>query len=142
MRAVAADRRPPPAAWGLAALPILPLAIATLARRYGWFPDVPYLAGMWSMVLLGIAAGMIVAAAVLRGYWLAAYGAVAVPVLSLMGLWSGVASIADAVIGGLILILGLDLWAARVGIVPEWWPRLKLGFTVVVAALLLARRFG
>ena len=142
MRAVAVDRRPPPAAWGLAALPILPLAFATLSRRYGWFPDVPYLAGMWSMVLLGMAAGMIAAPAVLRGYWLAAYGAVAVPVLSLMGLWSGVTNTMNSVTLGLVLILGLDLWAARVGIVPDWWPRLKLGFTVVVVTLLLARHFG
>ncbi len=142
MRAVAADRRPPVAAWGLAALPILPLAFATLAQRYGWLDGVPYLAGLWSMVLLGISAGLIAAPAVLRDHWLAAYAAIAVPILSLLALWSGVTNTAEAVIAGLFLILGLDLWAARTGLVPEWWPRLKLGFTVVIAALLLARQLG
>lgn len=142
MRAVSPDRRPPPAAWGLAALTLLPLVFATLAQRYGWFGGVPYLAGVWSMMLVGISAGLIAAPFVLRGQWLAAHGAIAVPILSLLGTWTGILDIAEAVIGGLVLVLGLDLWAARRGLVPDWWPRLKLGFTVVAVVLLLARHFG
>lgn len=124
------------------ALPLLPLVFATGAQRYGWFDGVPYLAGLWSMVLLGMSAGLIAAPAALRGLWLAAYAAIMVPVLSLMALWSGLANTNNAVIVGLVLILGLDLWAAREGLVPEWWPRLKLGFTALTVALLLAPVIG
>ncbi|TKW67790.1 MAG: hypothetical protein DI616_05625 [Paracoccus denitrificans] len=142
MKAVAPDRRPPPAAWGLMVLPLLPLSFANMAQRYGWFDGVPYLSGLWSMVLVGICAGLIAAPAVLRGRWLVAYAAMSAPILSLMTLWTGILNAAESVSLGLLLILGLDLWAARAGLVPDWWPRLKLGFTVLAVALLIARHFS
>ena len=151
MRAVAPDRRPPPAAWGLAALALAPLVVFWAGHRQGWVGSAAESALFWGLVLLGLSAGLIAAPAVLRKRWLLAYVAVGVPVLGGVGLaviqaspqlWIGSATLMRAETVGLILILGLDLWAARVGLVPEWWPRLKLGFTVLAGVLLLAPGFG
>lgn len=151
MRAVAPDRRPPLAAWGLAALSLAPLVVFWAGHRQGWVGSAAELALLWGLVLLGLSSGLIAAPAVLRKRWLLAYAAVGVPVLGVAALgvvhagaqlWIGSDALMQAVILGLILILGLDLWAARIGLVPEWWPRLKLGFTVLAGVLLLAPGFG
>ncbi len=142
MRAAAPDRRPPPASWGLAGLALLPLIACWAGYRYGWAGPAQAACGLWGLVLLGLSAGLIAAPAVLRKHWPLAYAAVGVPVLGAALVWFGRADLAEAVSVGLMAILGLDLWAARQGLVPDWWPRLKLGFTVLAVALLLAPMIG
>ncbi|MBA4490105.1 hypothetical protein [Paracoccus sp. S1E-3] len=151
MKPVAPDRRPPLAAWGLAALALSPLVVFWAGYRQGWVGSAAEEALLWGLVLLGLSSGLIAAPAVLRRHWPLAYAAVGVPVMGVAalwlvqagaGLWIGSAELMRAEILGLVAILVPDLWAARVGLVPEWWPRLKLGFTILAVALLLAPGFG
>lgn len=142
MRAVAPDRRPPVAAWGFAALALLPLLASWAGYRYGWGGPVLELGAIWGMALLGLAAGMVAASGSLRGLWGPAYLAVIAAMTPLPMVWTGTMTLPQALASAFVLILGLDLWAARAGLVPDWWPRLKLGFTVVAAALLLAPDLG
>ena len=54
MRAVAPDRRPPLAAWGLAALSLAPLVVFWAGHRQGWVGSAAESALLWGLVLLGL----------------------------------------------------------------------------------------
>lgn len=142
MRAVAPDRRPPVAAWGFALIAAIPLFVAWIGFRAGWPGPVRELGTFWAFGLLGVSAGMIAAAGGLRGRWVPAYLALVLAMLPIMPIWTTHLTAAQAMAAGHVLMLGLDLWMARVGLLPEWWPRLKLGLTVITAALLLAPELG
>ena len=142
MRAVAPDRRPPVAAWGFAALALAPLGLSWAGGRFGW-PGPFHAAGvLWAMILLGLSAGMVAGPLALRGRWGGALAALVVLMMTMAVLWSAPAQLDQAVLLGLALVYLIDLWAARIGLMPEWWPRLKLGFTVVAGALLLSPGIG
>ena len=142
MRAVAPDRRPPVQAWGLAALALWPLVAAWAGYRFGWRFPAREVADIWGLVLLGLFAGVIAAATFLRGRWLHAYLLLIGLALLLAVFLLGLASLAESVSAGFVLIFGLDLWMARAGLMPEWWPRLKLGVTILAVVLLLAPTIG
>ena len=142
MRPVAPDRRPPVVAWVFAALALAPLVAAWAAHRDGWAGPWRDLGSLWGMLLFGLSAGMIAAPAIMQGRWGAGFAALAVTLAMLGLMWTALATLPEALLLGLTLIWLLDLWAARERLVPQWWPRLKLGFTVLAAALLLGPGIG
>lgn len=142
MRPVSPDRRPPPAAWGLAALALAPLFAAWLAHRQGWAGPWREAGDLWAMLVFGLSAGMVAGPALMAGRVGAALACVCAALAMLGLMLAGLATLPEAVLLGLTLIWLLDLWAAREGLVPAWFPRLKLGLTVLAAALLLGRVVG
>lgn len=137
MRPVDPERRPPLAAWGLGLLAIMPMIWAFAANRNGWPYRAHEAAAMWSMALLGLSAGLIIAATILNGHWRGAYAAILVPMLVNLLVWLQHLNFVNGILLGLALIFLLDLWAAGAGFLPRWWPRLKLAISVLYAALLL-----
>lgn len=140
MRAVAPDRRPPPAAWGFAGIALLPLLLGFMGYRLGWTAPMRELAEIWALVLLGLFSGVVATSSFLRDRWAAAYLLLIALALAFTGLVlpaAYVMNLAEACSLGFTLVLGVDLWVARAGLMPEWWPRLKLGFTILAVVLLL-----
>lgn len=142
MRPVSPDRRPPLVAWGFAALALAPLVAAWAAHRYGWAGPWRAAGDLWAMLVFGLSVGMIAGPALIAGRMGAALACVSAALAMLGLMLAGLATLAEAVLLGLTLIWLMDLWAAREGLVPAWWPRLKLGLTVLAAALLLGRVVG
>ena len=142
MRPVSPDRRPPAVAWAMAALALMPLLAAWAAHRQGWAGPWREAGDLWAMLVLGLSAGMVAGPALVAGRAGAATACVTAALAMLGLMLTGLATLPEAVLLGLTLIWLLDLWAAREGLVPAWWPRLKLGLTVLAAALLLGRVVG
>lgn len=138
MRAVAAGRRPPLLAWAFAALMLAPMVWAWWALQQGAPGPAREMGTGWAMLVFALTAGLAAGPAAGQGRLGPAIAALAL-ILAVLGLTAtGLATMAEALMPGFAAVLGLDLWAARAGLFPPWWGRLKAGFTVLVVTLLLA----
>lgn len=138
MRAVSPGKRPPLTAWVFAALMLAPMVWAWWALQSGGAGPAREMGLGWAMLAFALSAGMAAGPAASQGRLGPALVALAV-ILAVLGLTAtGVATMAQALMPGFAAVLGLDLWAARAGLFPPWWGRLKAGFTILAITLLLA----
>lgn len=141
MRPVLAGRRPPLAAWLFAALMLAPMVWAWWALQQGAAAPAREMGMGWAMLVFALTAGLAAGPALAQGRLGPALIALLAIVVVLGLTVTMLATMAQALMPGFAVVLGLDLWAARAGLLPAWWPRLKAGFTVLAIALLLALGF-